>query len=196
MPRAERLWLTKTALSHSISHTSIYRMLSGLRGRGDANFPSSYVQAVDNSIFAQDKYKTLQCTEQLQECDADSNGDSMRRFSFSSSQRQKCSNVSDILQGFKDRDEVEQVIVRRIIDPTFDGNSIICANTISLCQQNGCLMMTAITFVEDVAQRAIIQDHDSTQIWFHRAEVFDVCPVSVRAVLTIVTSREIFSLLL
>lgn len=48
-----------------------------------------------------------------------------------------------------------------------------------------------LTFVEYVAHRAVVQDHDPAEIWLDLTEVLDVCAVPKRTVLTIVPSTEI-----
>lgn len=52
------------------------------------------------------------------------------------------------------------------------------------------------TFMEDIAHRAIVQNHHFAQIWLYRAEVFDVRPVAQRAVLPVVPALEVLALLL
>lgn len=169
---------TKIAL-FILSPSSIGPMLSGL---GIVK-----MQAVDISTFAHGKYKALNSTGQFYDCDDNPNQGSVQRFSFSSSQRQKCAHVNDILQSFKDRDEVKQIIVCGVVNPAFDRNGVICIDVVSLGQRVESFAITASTFVKDVAQRTIVQDHNPAQVWFHGAEIFDVCTVPIRAVLAIVT---------
>jgi hypothetical protein len=40
--------------------------------------------------------------------------------------RKQCTHVSDILQAFQQRDEVQQVVVCWVANPAFDGNGIVC----------------------------------------------------------------------
>lgn len=50
--------------------------------------------------------------------------------------------------------------------------------------------------MENIAHRAIVQNHHFAQIWLDRAEVFDVRPVAQRAVLPVVTALKVLALLL
>lgn len=50
------------------------------------------------------------------------------------------------------------------------------------------------TFMKDIADRTIVQDHDFTQIWLHLAQILDVSPVAVCTVLPVVPRREVFTL--
>ena len=50
--------------------------------------------------------------------------------------------------------------------------------------------------MEDIAQRAIIQYHNPTEIRLHRAQILDVRPVPERAMLPVVPAGKILPLLL
>lgn len=50
--------------------------------------------------------------------------------------------------------------------------------------------------MENVAQRAIIEYHDFAQVRLDRAQIFDICPISESAMLSIEPAREILPLLL
>jgi len=52
------------------------------------------------------------------------------RFHFSSSKRQECSYIGDILQSFQHGDKMEQAVVRGVIDPAFNGDSIVCSSRV------------------------------------------------------------------
>lgn len=52
------------------------------------------------------------------------------RFNFSSSKRQECSYIGDILQSFQHGDKMEQAVVRGVIDPAFNGDSIVCSSKV------------------------------------------------------------------
>ena len=44
--------------------------------------------------------------------------------------------------------------------------------------------------MEHVAEGAVIQNHNFTEVWLYRAEILDERPVPKRTMLSIVTSRE------
>jgi hypothetical protein len=48
--------------------------------------------------------------------------------------------------------------------------------------------------MKHIAQRAIVDDHDFTQIWFDRSQVFNVCSVSLSAVLSVEAAAEVLAL--
>jgi hypothetical protein len=50
--------------------------------------------------------------------------------------------------------------------------------------------------MEDITQRAIIKDHDLTQVGLYRAQILDICPISECAMLPVVPPRKVLSLLL
>lgn len=52
------------------------------------------------------------------------------------------------------------------------------------------------TFMEYVAQRAVVQYHDLAQIWFHGAKVLDIRPIPEGTMLSVVARRKVLSLLL
>jgi len=56
------------------------------------------------------------------------------------------------------------------------------------CSSSGAVQLT---FVEDITHRAVIQDHDSAEVWLDLAKILDVCAVPERTVLTIVPSTEV-----
>lgn len=48
--------------------------------------------------------------------------------------------------------------------------------------------------MEDVAQGAVIQNHDFTKIRFNLCEILDISPIAKRAVLSVISSCKIFAL--
>lgn len=44
---------------------------------------------------------------------------------FTQPQSEKGSHVYNILQSFKQRDKMQEVVIRRVANPTFNGNPII-----------------------------------------------------------------------
>lgn len=48
-------------------------------------------------------------------------------------QRKQCTHVSDILQAFKQWDEMQQVVVCWVANPAFDGNCIVYFRTSAQC---------------------------------------------------------------
>jgi hypothetical protein len=53
-----------------------------------------------------------------------------------------------------------------------------------------------LTWVEDVAQRAVVQNHDLAEIRLDLGEIFDVSPVAESAVLPIVSPHKVLALYL
>jgi hypothetical protein len=51
-----------------------------------------------------------------------------------------------------------------------------------------------LTFVEDVAHGAVINDHDLAQIGLHLCQILDVSPIAKRAVLPIVSACKVLAL--
>ena len=51
-----------------------------------------------------------------------------------------------------------------------------------------------LTFVEDIAHGAVINDHDPAEVRLHLSHVLDISPVAERAVLPIVPSCKILAL--
>lgn len=51
-----------------------------------------------------------------------------------------------------------------------------------------------LTWVEDVAQRAVVKYHNLAQIWFDLGKVLDVSPVANSAVLPVVSSCKVLAL--
>lgn len=51
-----------------------------------------------------------------------------------------------------------------------------------------------LTFVEDIAHGTVINDHDLAQVGFNLGQVLDISPIAKRAVLPIVSSREVLAL--
>jgi hypothetical protein len=55
---------------------------------------------------------------------------------------------------------------------------------------------TVLTWMEDVAQGAVIKDHDLAEIRLDLSEIFDISPVAEGAVLPIVSPHEVLALYL
>lgn len=55
--------------------------------------------------------------------------------------------------------------------------------------------MTIHTLVKDIARRTIIHNHDLAEIGFHTSYIFNIVAAAESAVLTIVASAEVFSIL-
>ena len=53
-----------------------------------------------------------------------------------------------------------------------------------------------LTFVQNVAHGAVVQDHDLAQVWLYLAEILDVCAVPKGAMLTVVPRAEVLAFLL
>jgi hypothetical protein len=51
-----------------------------------------------------------------------------------------------------------------------------------------------LTWMENVAHGAVIEDHDFAQVGLNLSEIFDVGPVAKRAVLSIVSSSKVLAL--
>ena len=76
---------------------------------------------------------------------------------FAAPKSQECSYIRDILQAFQQGHKVKQVIVRRIINPTFDRYRIVLSK--GQCHSLS-LFKNVLTLMEHIAERAIIQNHD------------------------------------
>ena len=50
--------------------------------------------------------------------------------------------------------------------------------------------------MEDITHRAVIQYHDFAEVRFHLAQVLDVCAVTERAMLTVLSSAKVLALTL
>ncbi len=46
-------------------------------------------------------------------------------FRFAPAQSEQGTNVGGVLQALQDRDEMKEVVVGRIVDPAFDGDSVV-----------------------------------------------------------------------
>lgn len=53
-----------------------------------------------------------------------------------------------------------------------------------------------LTFVQNVAHGAVVQDHDLAQIWLDLAKILDVCTVPKSAMLTVISRAEVLPFLL
>lgn len=53
-----------------------------------------------------------------------------------------------------------------------------------------------LTFVEDVAHGAVINDHNPAEVRLHLSQILDISPVSERAVLPVIPSCKILALCL
>jgi len=49
----------------------------------------------------------------------------------------------------------------------------------------------SLTFVEYIAHRAVVQDHDLAEIGLHLGQILDVGPVAEGAVLAVVAAAEV-----
>ena len=87
---------------------------------------------------------------------------------------------------------MEEVVVRRVRDPALDGNRIVCPSSVLRFLK----CSSRLTFVKNVAHRAIVQDHDLAQVRLDLRQVLDVRAVAVRAVLPVVAAREVGALAL
>lgn len=86
---------------------------------------------------------------------------------------------------------MEQIVVRRVTDPSLDRYRIVWRDVRILgekqerekCVAGAC---KGLTLMEHVAQRAIVQNDNLAQIRLHRAQVLDERALSERAVLPVV----------
>lgn len=109
---------------------------------------------------------------------------------LASSQRQQRTHIRHVLQPFQHRDQVQEVIIRRVVDPALDWDRVVCRVVREICSLGAQRGKRAPTLVKHVAQRTVIQNQDLAQVRLHRAQVLDECPVPERAVLPVVPSAE------
>jgi hypothetical protein len=55
-------------------------------------------------------------------------------------------------------------------------------------------MMSKLTFVKNIADWTVVNNHDTAEIGFNNREILDVCSVTLCAMLPVISSREVFSL--
>lgn len=102
--------------------------------------------------------------------------DVLSNLCFASSQGKQSPHIGDVLERFQQWNQMEKIIIRGIIDPALDRNSIV--------------------FMKDVAHGAIIQNSHATQIRLNAAQVLDIGAIPKGAMLAIEASLEEFPLLL
>jgi hypothetical protein len=113
---------------------------------------------------------------------------------LASSQGKQSSHVSHILKGLEQRDEMQEIVVGRIADPTFDWYGVVCGNLSDASYNPTDVIMH--TFMENIAHRTIVQDSHPAQIRLNTTKIFDVCSVPKGAMLSIVSTLEEFPFLL
>lgn len=67
---------------------------------------------------------------------------------FTPPQRQKSTNISDILQSFQDGNQVQEVIISWIVDPPFDWYGIVYVESVNVRRS---VQQDNETFVENIA---------------------------------------------
>jgi hypothetical protein len=85
---------------------------------------------------------------------------------------------------------MQEIIVCGIIDPALDWYCVICSSQSKLVYSRARM---SLTFMEDVADRAVVDDHDLAEIRFDLREILDVSSIARRAMISIIASREIFT---
>jgi len=83
--------------------------------------------------------------------------------------------------------------VGSLIQPSM-GIALSAAHGQSLRLCSDVCTRSTLTLVEDVAHRAVINDHDSAQIRLHLGQVLDIGPIAECAMLPIIPSREVLAL--
>lgn len=83
-------------------------------------------------------------------------------------------------------------MIRRVIDPAFDRNSIVCRPSLAQAAQH--VRAKRLTLVKDVAHGAVINDHDAAEVRLNLGQIFDVSPIAERAVLPVVPSCKVLAL--
>ena len=58
------------------------------------------------------------------------------------------------------------------------------------------MLVLELTFMEDIAHRAIINDHHLAQVRLHLSDIFDINPIAICTVLPIIPPGEVLPLLL
>jgi hypothetical protein len=107
--------------------------------------------------------------------------------------RKQCTYVSDILQALQQRDEVQQIVVCWVANPAFDGNGIVCF-AISILRLSARPKRAYLTWMEDVAQGAVIKNHDLAEIGLDLSKILDIGPTANSAVLPVVSPGEVLAL--
>jgi hypothetical protein len=102
------------------------------------------------------------------------------------------------LQGLQKRYEVQKIDICWIVDPALDWYRIIYMMGSLVSVMKGRLPArdpTLRTFMKDVTHRRVINYHYFREIWLHGTDIFDIGTSSLRAMLAVIASLEVFPIL-
>ena len=89
---------------------------------------------------------------------------------------------------------MQEIIVRRIANPAFDWDGVVCSRSSVRPQFGMSAREHCLTFVENVAHGAVINDHDFAQIRLDLGQILDISPVAKGAMLPIIAARKVLAL--
>ena len=88
---------------------------------------------------------------------------------------------------------MQEIVVSRVANPALDGNGIVWKRSSVRALFGKSVRRCRLTFVEDVAHRAVINDHDFAKVRLHLGKVLDISSVSEGTMLPVIAACEVLA---